>query len=117
MTRAIMQTGALGRLVSLALLLLTATGCGELCEIKVATDAVPDGIVGAAYTATLQSECGTGDWSIAEGRLPPGIRLSDHGVLSGVPTVAGTYHFTVLVGDDWMEFDVRDFTVTIHDAP
>jgi Synergist-CTERM protein sorting domain-containing protein len=34
-------------------------------------------------------------WSIGDGNLPNGLNLSDAGVISGIPTKAGTYNFTV----------------------
>jgi len=39
-------------------------------------------------------------WSLFEGELPPGIKLQSHkGVLSGVPTTPGEYHFKLAVSD------------------
>jgi large repetitive protein len=34
-------------------------------------------------------------WSIVGGSLPPGLTMNGNGVLSGKPTTAGTYGFTV----------------------
>lgn len=34
-------------------------------------------------------------WSVSGGSLPPGMNLSSSGTLSGVPTTAGTYNYTV----------------------
>jgi hypothetical protein len=39
-------------------------------------------------------------WSVAGGSLPPGITLSQKGVLSGGTSALGTYTFTVRVQDD-----------------
>ena len=57
--------------------------------------APPDGTVGASYswTATL-APAGAYTWSWA-GNLPPGLSFSAAGVLSGVPTQAGTFTFQV----------------------
>jgi hypothetical protein len=57
--------------------------------------APPDGTVGAAYswTATL-APAGAYTWNGA-GNLPPGLSFSKMGVLSGVPTQAGTFTFEV----------------------
>ena len=37
-------------------------------------------------------------WSISAGALPPGLNLSQGGLLSGTPAKAGTYTFTVTAG-------------------
>jgi hypothetical protein len=63
--------------------------------------APPAGQVGVAYTATLTAAGGTAPytWSVNAGSLPPGITLTPTGVLSGTPTTAGSYPFTVNVID------------------
>src|SRR6202044_3853598 len=63
--------------------------------------APPAGRVGVAYTDTLTAAGGTAPytWSVNAGSLPPGITLSSAGVLSGTPTSAGSYPFTVNVVD------------------
>ena len=56
------------------------------------------GLYGTAYSAALTVSGGTppyGQFIVATGSLPPGITLSSTGVLTGVPTAAGTYTFTV----------------------
>lgn len=62
---------------------------------------VPDGQVGAAYSYTLSTggtPAGTRVFSIASGALPDGLTLnSSTGEISGTPTVAGTYNFTIQV--------------------
>ncbi|MGY3581513.1 hypothetical protein ACVIGB_000416 [Bradyrhizobium sp. USDA 4341] len=61
-----------------------------------------NGEVGVAYTATFSASGGSGNgfvFSIASGALPPGLALSSGGVLSGVPTSAGNFGFTVAVAD------------------
>src|SRR5438876_8856810 len=62
--------------------------------LAIATTSLPAGIMGADYTATLQvtSPPGTPSWSIAFGALPPGLIItSTTGVISGVPTTAGSF--------------------------
>ena len=69
--------------------------------LSITTTSLPNGIVGAAYSQTLVAAGGSGSysWSIASGSLPPGLSLSSAGVISGTPTTAGTYTFTVQVSD------------------
>jgi len=62
----------------------------------ITTTTLPGGTVGVAYNQTLAA---TGDtpitWSINTGSLPGGLTLSDAGVISGTPTTANTFNFTV----------------------
>ena len=61
------------------------------------------GTVGVAYHEAFTATGGTGGgfvWSLAPGSsLPAGLHLGSGGVLSGTPTAAGTFHFTVSVND------------------
>lgn len=54
-----------------------------------------------AYAATLSAEGGTEPytWKLSAGQLPAGISLSPSGTISGKPTAAGRYSFTVEVSD------------------
>ncbi|MCL1804961.1 MAG: S-layer homology domain-containing protein [Clostridiales bacterium] len=59
--------------------------------------ALPAGKVGADYSAQILAEsCGTPIvFSHGSGELPPGLSLSNSGLLSGVPTAEGTFTFQV----------------------
>ena len=61
----------------------------------------PAADVGGAYSYTLTATGGTTPyaWSVNAGTLPPGLSLSSAGVLSGTPSAAGSYPFTVNVID------------------
>jgi Putative Ig domain len=67
----------------------------------VTTTTLPNGAVGAAYSATLQATGGAGTltWTKTSGSLPAGLSLSAAGVISGTPTAIGTSTFTVTVTD------------------
>lgn len=55
--------------------------------LEITTNELPGGEVGAEYDAQLECDGGVAPyhWSIAEGRLPQGLRLEDGGRLHGVP--------------------------------
>ena len=66
---------------------------------QIITGLLPAGTAHAAYPATQVQAVGAVSlaWSQASGSLPPGLNLSSSGVISGTPTAAGTYSFTVRV--------------------
>ena len=66
--------------------------------IKITTATLANSVVGKAYSAQLQATstpASTLTWSKSAGTLPGGISLSSDGKLTGTPTKAGTFKFTV----------------------
>jgi hypothetical protein len=88
-------TDANGQSATQATSLTIATG------VTTTFSAPPATAVGALYSVTLTASGGTTPytWSVNAGTLPPGITLSSAGVLSGKPTTAGSYSFSVNVID------------------
>lgn len=88
-------------------------------NFRITTDSLPSGIEETAYATTLlQATDGTQPytWSVTSGNLPPGLTLSNLttgtcgttnctvsnpcGCISGTPTAAGTFGFTLQVEDN-----------------
>jgi hypothetical protein len=69
--------------------------------VTITTTGLPNGSQVFPYSAQLAATGGTlpYSWSIISGSLPPGLTLSSAGVISGTPTAAGTFNFTVKVTD------------------
>jgi lysophospholipase L1-like esterase len=70
--------------------------------LTVTPTTLPELTAGQDYGAQLTSTGGKGPvmWSVTAGSLPPGLSLdSARGLLSGTPTTAGTYTFTVRATD------------------
>jgi Putative Ig domain len=69
--------------------------------LSIATSSLAGATVNSSYSATLSATGGKTPytWSLTSGALPPGLKLSSAGVISGTPTTAGTYNFTVGVSD------------------
>lgn len=54
-------------------------------------------------------------WSVAAGNLPPGLTLApDAATLTGTPTVAGSFTFTIRVIDDEGRTSTKEFTLTVY---
>jgi parvulin-like peptidyl-prolyl isomerase len=74
--------------------------------VSVTTSSMPDGQVGVKYIQVLeaQGEDNSYKWSIVAGSLPAGLTLADvTGVISGTPTTAGTFSFTLQVDDGYVK--------------
>jgi hypothetical protein len=73
------------------------------------------GVAGVAYAQALAAAGGQSPytWAIAGGELPPGLSLSEAGVLNGTPTTGGTYEFTVQVTDSARSTATASFTLRI----
>jgi hypothetical protein len=69
---------------------------------SITTGALPNGTAGTAYSQTVTVAGGTPpyNFSVNTGNLPTGLALNaSSGVISGIPTLAGTSNFTILVMD------------------
>ncbi|MBR0035781.1 MAG: putative Ig domain-containing protein, partial [Synergistaceae bacterium] len=73
-----------------------------------------DGYIGVRYSATLYAE-GTRaiNWRLTAGNLPAGLTLNANGTVTGTPTAAGEYVFTVEAVNDWGN-DIAVFRITIY---
>ncbi len=90
------QTAAVSIVVAAAPPLTVATTSGSL----------PQGLVNSSYSSTQLNATGGfqpyTSWIVVApgtGTLPPGLSLSSGGLITGTPTTAGTYPFTVQVTD------------------
>lgn len=80
---------------------------------------LPPTIIGASYSQTMEASGGTTPytWSVNAGSsLPGGLNLSSTGVLSGTPSVAGSFNFTLRVTDDLGAFVTKAITLTVAEA-
>lgn len=73
-----------------------------LATLAITTSSLPAANLGVAYSATLAATGGQSPYTFAvtTGSLPTGLTLnSTTGVISGTPSAAGTFNFTVTVTD------------------
>ena len=83
--------------------------------LGITTTTIPNGVAGIAYSQTLAAKGGAVPytWSLASGSLPTGLTLSSAGVLSGTPTIAGTFSVNVKVTDTNSLIATQPLTITI----
>lgn len=77
---------------------------------------LPNGAIGAAYTAALSVTQGAGapyTFTLVSGALPAGLTLSSGGVISGTPNTAGSFTAVVQVTDAAAQNGQRSYTITI----
>jgi hypothetical protein len=96
--------------------------CGA-STIEITTTKVPNGTVDTAYSAVIAAKggCTPYKWQIASGKLPSGVtdKSSSNSLdldLTGTPTAANTYSFTVSVTDCGGHVAKEPYTLTIQKA-
>lgn len=69
--------------------------------MEIATASLPPGTKGSWYTSQLVASGGkpTLVWSLADGALPTGLKLSSAGRITGYPRASGTWTFTLKLVD------------------
>jgi hypothetical protein len=80
----------------------TATLSLTVPALTITTASLPSDPVDKAYPATtLKTDSGKKPikWSLTGGALPPGLKLSTAGGLTGTPTAPGTYSVTISAAD------------------
>jgi len=83
--------------------------------LQISTAQLSGGFVAGSYSATLAATGGSApySWSLASGSLPNGLSLSPGGVLSGTPSLAGSFSFSVQVKDASSATASRNFSINI----
>ena len=97
---------------------LTYNGTGEQppqTALSIITTRVSTGTVSISYNFTFTAS-GTGSltWSVIGGSLPPGLKLTSGGTLTGTPTQAGDFSFRVQVRSSSGQTAAEKFMLTIR---
>ncbi len=88
---------------------------GGLCPVITVTPlTLPNGTVGTNYNQTITASGGAAPYtfSVSAGALPNGLTLTTAGVLSGPPSVAGTFNFTLKATDGNGCLGTRAYTLS-----
>lgn len=92
--------------------------------LEIENETVKGATIGRPYSETLTAKRvvslnpPTGSeapakWSLQGGALPPGLALSEQGLLTGTPTSEGNYHF-VVKAQDGNPWDVKEYTLSVR---
>ena len=88
---------------------------------QISSGSVPDGMIGATYSAQLNATATNAvSWEATGGELPSGVTLSSNGTISGTPAAGseGDYAFTVTVTDTVNHLtDAQTFRMKVKPAP
>src|SRR4029077_13828323 len=87
--------------------------------LAITTTTLPNGQSGSPYNANIAATGGFGaiQFVLSIGALPPGLTLSPQGALSGTPTLASTFTFTIAAVDSSVEAQIAQQAYTVKIAP
>jgi hypothetical protein len=96
----------------------TLTVNAATSALQITTVQLPDGLVGGPYSSALNAIGGSTpySWSVLSGSLPNGLTLNSAGSISGTPTVAGSFPFTMQVKDAAGQSASGNFTINVVTA-
>ena len=102
----------------------TVTATFTIPTLTITTTTMPDGNVGASYSAFITSSGGLGSpdkFRVISGQLPSGLTMAESfgvqsTIVSGNPTQTGTSTFTVEVRDGTGHSDTQVLSITINGA-
>lgn len=87
--------------------------------VAVSTSSLPSGAIHVAYPTTALAVTGGVSpytWTTTVGNLPTGLSLSTAGSITGTPTVAGPFSFTVKVTDSLGVSNTANLSITINSS-
>lgn len=90
-------------------------------SLRIATNSLPSGVAGSNYQARIAVTGGAQPytWQLVDNKLPPGLKLSAaRGTITGVPSSAGDYKFSVAITDSAVPAQrvVRTYAIAVTAA-
>jgi hypothetical protein len=82
--------------------------------LNITNTSFPPAALGQAYTQALTATGGTAPYTwTSSGQVPPGLNVASVGVITGTPTTAGTFNFTITVIDARGASNSKIFTIIV----
>ncbi|MFA7345812.1 MAG: Ig domain-containing protein [Terrimicrobiaceae bacterium] len=82
------------------------------------TNPLPNGLLNTAYRVQLTGKLGTTPYTFAVTglNLPPGLSMTSGGLITGTPTVEGTYQFELTISDSSSpaKTNAQQFTINVY---
>ena len=87
------------------------------CPTITLDDTLPDAVVSTAYSGSVIATGGANPttYTVTSGSLPTGLTLASNGTVSGTPSAAGTFNFTITATDSNGCTGSRAYTVITND--
>ena len=91
----------------------------DACPIVVSPATLPNATQSSAYSQTITASGGAGPYTfgVTAGALPAGLTLLPNGLLTGTPTAAGTFNFTVTATDSLGCTGSRAYSLVVDPCP
>jgi hypothetical protein len=88
-------------------------------KLTITTSSLSPGAVGRLYSQSVLASGGSPPytWSVTSGALPTGFTLSSGGAITGTPTTAGIWSFTIQVSDGTSATATQVLSITITTGP
>jgi hypothetical protein len=84
--------------------------------VNITTTSLPNGVLNAAYTGgvvTATGGAGPLTFTLASGTLPAGLTLSALGAITGTPSAAGSFNFSVKAADAFGDSATVNLSITV----
>jgi hypothetical protein len=98
---------------------IALSGTAKGANITLSPTSLPAATYSASYSVTIAASGGTAPYaySVSTGSLPAGLTLNNGtGALSGVPTVTGSFSFTIEATDNYSFTGTQNYTLTVNAA-
>ncbi len=88
---------------------------GQIAPPTITTSLLPDGAAGIPYALQMQATGGIPPyiWDVVDSALPPGLTMTQGGLISGTPTEAGSWGVIIRVRDYSEQIASRKYSLTI----